>query len=305
VLESSLGILAWLHGEFVAASEQISGATAEFDGAERREIDAVWFAPTDPIAMALGVLALDRMVRGDLHGAEVQLSRAARRADELSFPQGPFSRAFVHFFEIWLRIEARQFDRAMGLAADLIDHADRHGFEVWALWGAAQQTTVSALAAIGGRETDPDVVSARVEHMTAMVNAVRAAGLTIYITLFDGALGQVLTATGQFGRARAELDTGLELAGDTGMSFYDAELLRLRAHTRETSADRQADLGAALELARRQGASLFELRAALDDFGLRGEPARHALIDAANRVPTDGGCPELARTRSALDQMAR
>jgi hypothetical protein len=60
-----------------------------------------------------------------------------------------------------------------------------------------------------------------------------------------------------------------------------------------------------LELARRQGASLFELRAALDDFGLRGEPARDALIDAASRVPTDSGCPELARSRSALDQMAR
>jgi hypothetical protein len=30
----------------------------------------------------------------------------------------------------------------------------------------------------------------------------------------------------------------------------------------------------ALELARRQGATFFELRAAVDDFDLRGEPAR-------------------------------
>jgi hypothetical protein len=43
----------------------------------------------------------------------------------------------------------------------------------------------------------------------------------------------------------------------------------------------------ALELARRQGAAFFELRAAVDDFDLRGEPARAALVDAASRIPTD------------------
>jgi hypothetical protein len=51
----------------------------------------------------------------------------------------------------------------------------------------------------------------------------------------------------------------------------------------------------ALELARRQGATFFELRAAVDDFDLRGEPARAALVDAASRIPTDSRPPELAR----------
>ena len=43
----------------------------------------------------------------------------------------------------------------------------------------------------------------------------------------------------------------------------------------------------ALELVRRQGSTFFELRAAVDDFDLRGEPARAALVDAASRIPTD------------------
>jgi hypothetical protein len=124
VLESSLGILAWLHGEFAAASEQISGATAEFDGAERREIDAVWFAPTDPIAMALGVLALDRMSEAISTAPRSSCPGFSSRSGCVSRPASSIA--------------------AMGLAADLIDHADRHGFEVWALWGAAQQATVSA-----------------------------------------------------------------------------------------------------------------------------------------------------------------
>ncbi len=56
----------------------------------------------------------------------------------------------------------------------------------------------------------------------------------------------------------------------------------------------------ALELARRQGATFFELRAAVDDLDLRGEPARAALVDAASRIPTDSR-PQLARARAALE----
>ena len=57
------------------------------------------------------------------------------------------------------------------------------------------------------------------------------------------------------------------------MRFYDAELLRLRAQTHDDAAARQAEINGALELARRQTATLFELRAALDDFELRGKAA--------------------------------
>ena len=56
------------------------------------------------------------------------------------------------------------------------------------------------------------------------------------------------------------------------------------------------------ELARRQGAALFELRATLDDFELRGQPARAALVAAVSRMPTNGAMPEVALARTALDQ---
>ncbi len=69
------------------------------------------------------------------------------------------------------------------------------------------------------------------------------------------------------------------------MHFYDAELLRLRAHTHADPETMQADVSAAVDLARRQGATLFELRA--------------ALADAASRIPTDCALPELARAEAA------
>jgi hypothetical protein len=45
-------------------------------------------------------------------------------------------------------------------------------------------------------------------------------------------------------------------------------------HTHTDPENRQADITAAVALARRQGATLFEMRAALDLFKLRGEAAR-------------------------------
>ena len=58
------------------------------------------------------------------------------------------------------------------------------------------------------------------------------------------------------------------------------------------------------DLARRQGAPLFELRAALDDYDLRGAPARAALTDAASRIPANSPLPELVRARAILDRVA-
>ena len=63
------------------------------------------FQPNDPIATARLHLALARFVRGDLGGAEAELAQVARRVQGLGFPQGPFSLAFAHFVEIWLRMK--------------------------------------------------------------------------------------------------------------------------------------------------------------------------------------------------------
>jgi hypothetical protein len=76
--------------------------------------------------------------------------------------------------------------------------------------------------------------------------------------------------------------------------------LRLLAHTHDDPAARRADITAALTLAHRQGATLFELRAALDDVELRGQPMRAALVDSASRIPTDNAWPELARAHRIL-----
>ena len=297
VVDACLGVEGWMNGAFTVAREQLEAATAAFAAAGHRSLESLWFAPTDPIVMAHGILGLDRIACGDLHGAEEQVLLAARRADELSFPQGPFSWAFTRFFETWIRIEAGQIGHAAALADELIEHADRYGFEVWALWGAAQRAVVDAVSAVGG---GVGVLSERIDRATATVEVVRRAGLNVFITLFDGALAKILITAGRTGDARLHLDTALVLGRDIGMRFYEAELRRLRAHTHTDPDARRADLRAALDIARGQGAHLYELRCALDDFALRGEPAHGALAAVGDRFAADNPLPEWARCLAVL-----
>jgi hypothetical protein len=240
-------------------------------------------------------------MRGDLTAAETELAHAARRAEKLGFPLGPYIVGYARSVEIGMRIEAGQLDRAAVLAADLSDLGERHGFDVLLLAGAMWQAVVSGLDAVGADDVEQTALATHIATVTTLLDSARKVGLNLFLNFYDGVLGRLLIAAGQPEAARERLDTGLALAQDTGMRFYDAELLRLRAQTHFEPAARQADLGAALELARRQGATLFELRAALDDFELRGEPALDGLIDAARRIPCDSALPELARARAAIE----
>ena len=110
VIEVPFGVVAWLRGEFEAAQSHFEQATAA--AADRDQIEAVWFLPSEPIATAHLHLAWARLARGDLCGAEAALAQAARRADELGFPQGPYMHAYTDFMECWIRIETGQLDQA-------------------------------------------------------------------------------------------------------------------------------------------------------------------------------------------------
>ena len=125
--------------------------------------------------------------------------------------------------------------------------------------------------------------------------------MNVYSTWYDGVLGQLSIAAGQPEAARQRLDTALAFARKTGMCFHDAELLRLRAHTHTDPSACHADLDAALELSRRQGATLFELRAALDDFELRWEDReRYPASPPAPLSSTwSAACLPLARGRNS------
>ena len=116
----------------------------------RDHIDAVCFMPNDPIATAHIHMAWTRGLCGDLDDAEAELAHAARRANEVGFPQGPFSLAYARLVEIWIRVDAGQLDRAAvrGRRPERIGRTARlrHTGD----WRAA---IIGALAALGADAT--------------------------------------------------------------------------------------------------------------------------------------------------------
>jgi class 3 adenylate cyclase/tetratricopeptide (TPR) repeat protein len=298
-LTAGFGMLAWYRGEFDRARERLETAASQRHHVGQ-DVMASWFMANEPIASIHTHLAMARYIQGDLSGAADELLASARRCDEVGPPQGPFSLAYTRQMEALIRIESGELDRAVSVTASLVSDASKHGFDSYAVLGVAVQAIVAAQLALTNGPNDPDALGTHIATVTGLVDGWRAIGLKALITFYDAVLARLLLAAGRPADARERIDVSLRLAADTGMRFYDAELLRIRAHTHDVAHQRREGLRAAVELARRQHATIFELRAAADDFELHGEPARRQLQDSVLRMPDNGGWPELSRARALL-----
>lgn len=294
------GTLAWLRGDFDKASEQLEEAATLMDARGHHDVEAEWFMPHDPVVLVLSGLAQARWISGDLAGAGNALDRGVDRIGELAFPQGPFSLCYLRFIEVFMRLEAEQFDRAVELAAEIPERSERHGFDQWAAMGATLHLLATAMAAVDAGDVDSTSVSDGINAMLGWTAACRYVGALSFLTTFDGFAARLMIAAGRLDEARTQIDAGLSLAQDTGMHCYDAELLRLKAATLDDATERATLLQSAIELARRQKSPVFVLRAALDDHRLRGEDALTAVADAVTLFPADSTWPELAVARELL-----
>ena len=297
--DCGLGMLAWYRGEFAVARTKLDQAADTLSKDAAQALDALLFMPNDPTAGLYAHLALARCVDGDMAAAEAELDRTYQYCEQLSFPTGAFSAAYARQIEVMIRIEAGELDRAATVAADLASLGEQHGFDSWAVVGAAQGATVNALSEMAD-SADPAVLQQHIHMLAAIVHAWRESGVIALITFYDAALIRLMIAAGALEEARQHTEFALELADRTGMHFYDAELLRLRARTSDDLLTRQADVAAALKLARSQDAPLFELRATIDDFELNGDSARQSLVAVMSRLPENGSWPELATARRLL-----
>jgi hypothetical protein len=301
VIDGFFGMVAFLRGDFPTARSWFERAAAGISEDETPHLEALWFIPHDSVAISHEHLAIDDVLHGDVEGAEVELLKARQRSEQLAFPTGPYNYVYAIDMEIWMRVEAGQFDLAGELVTDMLERAERHGFDFWQMFGMTEQSLVSAYRLLNSGNLDSAALSAEIEAMTQWVELWRALGLVAYQTHYDCIVAELLITANRLDEARARIDTGLRIAEDTGMRMYNTELLRMRARTQSHADARAADLAASIELARHQDAPLFELRSVLDDFEFRGEVARQALVDALQRLPSDSVVPEVSRARALLD----
>lgn len=298
-IASLLGTVTWLEGDFGVAREHLLRALADRSAADPRALEGDWWMVVDPISSAHIFLALTSMVSGDLDRADAELAESVRRCRHLEFPQNAHNRAHAYFMEIWIRLESGQISEAATLVAELRRQSEQSGLDLWRLVGAAQNATAKGLAALGAG-ADAATLTARAERIAQIVDGSRLLNLNSYLTFHDAIVGRLLIAAGQPEKARGRLEMALRHAEETGMRFQDAELMRLRARTFTDPQERRHALAAALEFARHQGATLFELRCLLDSFDLSGDGDRSELADVCRRFHGDERWPEFARSQLIL-----
>ena len=198
--------------------------------ADQHQIEAVWFQPNDPAASAHLYLALVTPRARRSHRRRGRAGPGGTPGRTARLPPGPVQ------------------PRLHALCGDLAAHRSRSARPGRGPGRrperAGRAARLRPMAAGGGhpaglcrrpgrarrrRPLDPTALAAHIATITTLLDTWRTLEVNIYLTFYDAVLGRLLIAAGQPEQARARLDTALALAEDTGMCFYDAELLRLRA----------------------------------------------------------------------------
>jgi class 3 adenylate cyclase/tetratricopeptide (TPR) repeat protein len=263
---AAFGVIRWYSGQFADARERLESAVAAHAArGTGGHYAAIWFMPTDAWASAHIFLALSRYVRGDRAGADEQMQAALVRCRELDFPQGPYTAASVHAYAMWIHAEAGDLEAARAAADEVSALADRHGFDFWVFVGTTQRAAVDGLDDLQASR-DADTLAARAQVLDGLIATWQMLDVAVFVSFYMSVSARLRAGAGDAGGACARLDEALGVARATGMHFYDAELLRLRAEFDSGQDDASADeqLRDALDLASAQGATVFHRRIAHD-----------------------------------------
>jgi hypothetical protein len=202
-------------------------------------------------------------------------------------------------YAVWTLIERGDTIGATAVVAALADIADRHGFDLWALIGATQQATIAALSVLDGEPDNHTGLAAHAEAVEGLCAMWKVLDLALFLPFYTTVAGRLRAAAGDAAGAAARYDETLQFARATGMHFYDAEVMRLQSHLL-SDAEATAQLRAAFDLSRTQGAVPFELRIARDLLARDDTDALTFLAAATARFATDAHYPELDHARSVL-----
>jgi class 3 adenylate cyclase/tetratricopeptide (TPR) repeat protein len=296
--ENSLAfaVLAFFEGSYAEAAERLGQAAGQFreQPADAARGEQNWLLPFDPLVVTLSHLATVLWITGRPREAHAAGDRAVARAATLAFPEGPFSMCYAKSYLAWMYAVGGHHQTAARFAGEVRDVGRRHGFVFWESTGEIHLAL--AQFRTSGRADAPDTVAVH----AAMWEFLRARVFLPYVLT---AAADARAALGQPAEALAGFQAAGALVSETGVRFYEAERLRLLARALPPGDEAQALVRRAWELARDQGAPLFELRAALDLARTAGDPETPARLAAAMaRFPPGAGYPELNEAQAVLAQ---
>ena len=255
-------------------------------------IDVAAF-PHDMRAATLILLAHARWLLGARKRGWHTLERALEHAEGLELPKGPFSRAYVSNYAAWFCQVAGDSEQALRHATKAIEISADRGYASWL--GAGMLHLAIANSATAPAEAIP--------LLEFGLDQWRQAGAETFRSYFLAGLADAHRRAGNPSAALSAVDEGLAHVERFGEHFHEAELRRIRGELL-LDADREAEgiaeLGRALDVAHKQHARSFELRAARA-LGRTSPEGREMLRLVAGSFAAEEGDAELAEARAEAE----
>ncbi len=209
----------------------------------------------DPVVSSVGHAALGHLYLGHPDRALASSEAAVALANRV---EHPFSLTVALMWAGLVHRERSEFDRMRERAENLVGLAERLGFPMYL--GAGRFMRGSARVESG----EGEVGLAEVQQALADL---AGTGAGVGAPEFLAMLAAGLRKVGRYDDALDALGLGVARAEGQGQHFYDAELHRLQAEILigmggKAAEDAELLLTQSLEIARRQDAKTFELRAA-------------------------------------------
>jgi class 3 adenylate cyclase len=296
-VEACAGWQEFYEGHLDRARAHLARGMAGFDARPADQaVSPFWPLPNDPVAVSEIALACVATLQGEPDVADRWEQAALRRAQEVGFPRGPFSLAFVKTYAAWIRRFVGDHEASWRLGAEVVAIGQEYGYAFWTALGS----TYLATAAPG---TGPDK-----DFLAQVIHALRLMGQEAFAASNLAYLGHLHAEGGDLARAHELLDEALEVVHKTGEYVHLSELLRQRAGYAlalgRPASPAVDDLLEAIAVAKEQGARVGRLRAAVALAQVR-EPARPEiwraeLAGARDGIPASLVTPDVAAADELL-----
>jgi class 3 adenylate cyclase len=297
-IKSCLGYSSFYQGRLDEAYRWLIEA---WEGYHARSLDAatsaLWPLPNDPQPVTAVALACVTALQGRTGESLAWERRALEKAEQLEFPRGPFSAAFVMTYLAWVRMMTGDLEEGREFGRRTMEVGERYRFDYFQLLGGQYKLV-----------PDPDRPSS-VDELEMYGQGMQAMGHGAFRPAYLAIVARNHYYLSNADQASKALDDAMAQVRTSGELVHQPDLLRLRAEIiAGTRPDRMddvvADLVAAVELALEQGSVVFALRAANDLARLADEdrPADWAdrVRSVIDRFPPNSSSPELGAALQLL-----
>jgi len=306
---NALGIMAFYGGEFDAALAHLEHGTELYDPSEYSPNRSIAFrAGQDPGVSCAVYAAWTLQLLGQPARAAARMREALALARSLDHP---FSVAYACHFAAGFHLCRREREAVQELEDEGLVLSTEHGFRLFPMMGAIYRGWVLSEQARGEEG---------LAQMREGLAGLRAIGIEFRRPAFLALLAEVCGKIRQPGEGLSAVTEALAAGAHTGQRHWDAELHRLKGTlmlqaglasavpSPAVARDAESSFLEAIEIARRQRAKSFELRAATSLSRLRADQgklaeARALLADIYGRFTEGFETADLREAKLLLEEL--